>query len=134
MPQPPSDPSVSRPPAPAAFVDRFEAPTEGVRLVPVCRRLLSDSLTPVLAYRRLVRPDERQAPSYLFESVVDGDRVGRYSFLGSRPAAEVVARGHEVVYRDHLFPQNSRTYRCDCLLYTSPSPRDQRGSRMPSSA
>ena len=23
---------------------------------------------------------------------------------------------------------------CDCLLYTSPSPRDQRGSRMPSSA
>ena len=24
--------------------------------------------------------------------------------------------------------------RCHCLLYTSPSPRDQRGSRMPSSA
>ena len=27
-----------------------------------------------------------------------------------------------------------RTGDCDCLLYTSPSPRDQRGSRMPSSA
>ena len=26
------------------------------------------------------------------------------------------------------------THICDCLLYTSPSPRDQRGSRMPSSA
>eukprot|EP00829_Urostomides_striatus_P009393 TRINITY_DN2057_c0_g1_i1.p2 TRINITY_DN2057_c0_g1~~TRINITY_DN2057_c0_g1_i1.p2 ORF type:complete len:103 (+),score=37.84 TRINITY_DN2057_c0_g1_i1:147-455(+) len=25
-------------------------------------------------------------------------------------------------------------WRCPCLLYTSPSPRDQRGSRMPSSA
>ena len=25
-------------------------------------------------------------------------------------------------------------YAKDCLLYTSPSPRDQRGSRMPSSA
>ena len=25
-------------------------------------------------------------------------------------------------------------YLCNCLLYTSPSPRDQRGSRMPSSA
>ena len=25
-------------------------------------------------------------------------------------------------------------YLWDCLLYTSPSPRDQRGSRMPSSA
>ena len=30
---------------------------------------------------------------------------------------------------DH--PENHRR---DCLLYTSPSPRDQRGSRMPSSA
>ena len=27
-----------------------------------------------------------------------------------------------------------RTQLEDCLLYTSPSPRDQRGSRMPSSA
>ena len=26
------------------------------------------------------------------------------------------------------------SYSYDCLLYTSPSPRDQRGSRMPSSA
>ena len=31
--------------------------------------------------------------------------------------------------------QSSSSIRCnDCLLYTSPSPRDQRGSRMPSSA
>ena len=30
-------------------------------------------------------------------------------------------------YRDHMLWS-------DCLLYTSPSPRDQRGSRMPSSA
>ena len=32
--------------------------------------------------------------------------------------------------------RNGHTYtHCrDCLLYTSPSPRDQRGSRMPSSA
>ena len=28
----------------------------------------------------------------------------------------------------------SLVYYIDCLLYTSPSPRDQRGSRMPSSA
>ena len=30
--------------------------------------------------------------------------------------------------------RESITGRDDCLLYTSPSPRDQRGSRMPSSA
>ena len=31
---------------------------------------------------------------------------------------------------DEMFPQGTSS----CLLYTSPSPRDQRGSRMPSSA
>ena len=31
-----------------------------------------------------------------------------------------------------IFEENAE--RMDCLLYTSPSPRDQRGSRMPSSA
>ena len=31
-----------------------------------------------------------------------------------------------------FLPDESNAY--DCLLYTSPSPRDQRGSRMPSSA
>ena len=30
--------------------------------------------------------------------------------------------------------QDIETWLKDCLLYTSPSPRDQRGSRMPSSA
>ena len=34
----------------------------------------------------------------------------------------------EIMEKDHLDIINS------CLLYTSPSPRDQRGSRMPSSA
>ena len=36
----------------------------------------------------------------------------------------------ETLYTDLLRQHNYRT----CLLYTSPSPRDQRGSRMPSSA
>ena len=31
-------------------------------------------------------------------------------------------------------PEEGQTLSKDCLLYTSPSPRDQRGSRMPSSA
>ena len=49
-------------------------------------------------------------------------------------AAAVVARPlHRVVtLRDDPFARWIRIRRC--LLYTSPSPRDQRGSRMPSSA
>jgi anthranilate synthase component 1 len=65
------------------------------------RRLMSDQLTPVQAYRRLVAPDERTAPSFLLESVEGGSAVGRHSFLGSRPVLEVIARGHEVEVIDH---------------------------------
>ena len=39
-------------------------------------------------------------------------------------------KGHIIVMGDLNLDQN----KWDCLLYTSPSPRDQRGSRMPSSA
>ena len=35
---------------------------------------------------------------------------------------------------DNRDEANEETKTKDCLLYTSPSPRDQRGSRMPSSA
>ena len=35
---------------------------------------------------------------------------------------------------EELIGANITIYKNGCLLYTSPSPRDQRGSRMPSSA
>lgn len=110
---PGTHPSRSADAVPAAFAERFNTSGEPPRLIPVFRRLLNDSLTPVLAYRRLVRPDARLSPSFLFESVIDGDRVGRFSFLGSRPAAEILARGHDVTFRDHHDPANHRSYRSD---------------------
>ncbi|MCP4939758.1 MAG: anthranilate synthase component I, partial [Phycisphaeraceae bacterium] len=60
--------------------------------VQVTRRIFADQLTPVLAYRRLVAPDDRAAPSFLFESVEQGGGVGRYSLIGVRPSLEVIAR------------------------------------------
>ena len=79
------------------------------RLVVRCQRLISDHLTPVLAYRRLVLPDDRTAPSFLFESVEQGGTVGRYSLLGARPAVEVMVKGNEAVIRKHragVSPEN----------------------------
>ena len=38
-------------------------------LVPLYQCIFSDQLTPVLAYRCLVKEDDREAPSFLFESV-----------------------------------------------------------------
>ncbi|MBX3388384.1 MAG: anthranilate synthase component I [Phycisphaeraceae bacterium] len=62
--------------------------------VPLQVRLLADQLTPVLAYRRLVAPDERTAPSFLLESVEGGDRQGRYSILSSRPVHQITGKGN----------------------------------------
>ena len=69
-------------------------------VIPVVRRIMADHLSPVLAYRRLVAADDRTAPSFLFESVENGDEVGRFSFLGSDPSVEIIAYEHDVIIRD----------------------------------
>ncbi len=89
------------PPVSALDLPTFRRLARRGNLVALVRRLMSDQLTPVLAYRRLVSPDERTAPSFLLESVESSMTVGRYSFLGSRPAMEVVARRGEVTVTDH---------------------------------
>ena len=60
--------------------------------VPVSRQLLSDSLTPVSAFRLL----DDSGPACLFESVIGGEKVGRYSFLASGPIKRFSAKGNEV--------------------------------------
>ena len=89
--------------------ERGQSPA-AVLAVPLAVRLLSDQLTPVLCYRRLVAPDERTAPSFLLESVEGGERQGRYSILGSRPIVEVVARRHTVTVHDR---RNGASSECD---------------------
>jgi len=60
--------------------------------IPVYRRLMSDSLTPVSAYRAIAGgPD-----SFLLESVVGGERIARYSFTGANPIMTLRARGSKV--------------------------------------
>lgn len=81
--------------------DTFRALASPGVIVPLHQRVMGDHLTPVLAYRRLVAPDERTAPSFLFESVETGGRAGRHSILGARPSVEVIAFGHEVTIIDH---------------------------------
>ncbi|UUO07955.1 anthranilate synthase component I [Blastopirellula sp. J2-11] len=61
-------------------------------MVPVFRRLISDSLTPVSAFHKL--DDGR--PACLFESVIGGEKIGRYSFLGFEPDYHLAATRSEV--------------------------------------
>ncbi len=50
-------------------------------VVPVYRQLIGDTLTPVSAFCKVQEGEW----AFLFESVVGGERLGRYSFLGSGP-------------------------------------------------
>ena len=68
--------------------DDFRALARGHTVVPVWRELLADLSTPVSAFLRVVGDE----PGFLLESVDHGGRWGRFSFIGRRPAATLVAR------------------------------------------
>jgi anthranilate synthase component I len=59
----------------------FASAAEEHDVVPVAVEIHADSLTPVGAFRRFVGTDV----GFLLESVEDGQRYGRFSFLGRRP-------------------------------------------------
>src|SRR5215467_12244465 len=73
----------------------FSKLAAGVHLVPVYRRLIGDSLTPVSAFHKL----DAGSSACLFESVVGGEKVGRYSFLTAEPFQEIEARNQHVTVR-----------------------------------
>ena len=72
--------------------ERFAHLAREGRLVPVYRRLFADALTPLSAFARI----DAGASGCLFESVVGGEKVGRYSFLGADPFMVLEARGTTV--------------------------------------
>ena len=74
--------------------------------VPVYRQLVADTLTPVTAFARIAEPND----SFLFESVVGGEKIGRYSFLGSGSFRRFDAYGKQVTVMED---GTSRDYECD---------------------
>ena len=74
-----------------AFED-FQRWADQAPCVPVYRQVTGDGLTPVSAFRKV----ERSSPSFLFESVIGGEKVGRFSFLGTEPFLRFEARGNAV--------------------------------------
>jgi anthranilate synthase component 1 len=71
---------------------RFLELAKSHNLIPVYRRLLSDEVSPVAAFHKLDDGGELA----LFESVVGGERVGRWTFLAVHPFISVRAYGNEV--------------------------------------
>ncbi|MEZ4532813.1 MAG: anthranilate synthase component I [Thermomicrobiales bacterium] len=56
------------------------------RFVPIYREVMADTETPVSAFVKI----KREAPAFLLESVEGGQRVARYSFIGSEPFLDIV--------------------------------------------
>jgi anthranilate synthase component 1 len=61
--------------------EEFAELVRGSSLVPVYRQLIGDTLTPVSAFCKI----QEEEWAFLFESVIGGERLGRYSFLGAGP-------------------------------------------------
>lgn len=64
-------------------------------VIPLYREIIADLDTPVGAFLKLNR-----SPSFLFESVVGGEKWGRYSIIGIDPAVIVISDGMHVSVKE----------------------------------
>jgi hypothetical protein len=78
-----------------------KAAAEGCNLLPLKRSIFSDHLTPVLAYRCLVKEDDREAPSFLFESVEQGSE-------GTNVVRSVYPRHPSIAALEHFIEHVTR--------------------------
>ncbi len=66
-------------------------------LIPVYKEILADLETPVSALAK-ISDNFKEKYCYLLESVENGERLGRYSFLSSHPSFVFESKGKEIKY------------------------------------
>jgi len=71
----------------------FSRLSRGATLVPVAKSISADLLTPVSAFLAIA---DGEPDAFLLESVENGEKVGRYTFLGVRPFLRLESRGPDV--------------------------------------
>ncbi|KAI0283830.1 anthranilate synthase component I, N terminal region-domain-containing protein, partial [Russula brevipes] len=80
-------------------LERLVFHEERGNLVPAYIQLPADPITPVIAYLRIAHNSKY---SFLLESVVAGENVARYSFIGADPFKLVKIRPNEAVKGDPM--------------------------------
>ena len=70
-------------------LETFTEQAQSAQLIPVYRQLLGDRLTPVSAFEVLGRDEH----AFLLESVIGGEKIGRYSFIATGPSLVYQAAG-----------------------------------------
>src|SRR5262245_57812184 len=73
----------------------FERLAEHGNTIPVYCQLLGDHLTPVTAFAAI---SAGAGHAFLLESVVGGEKIARYSFLGANPSMTFEAAGEQVIF------------------------------------
>ena len=74
----------------------FKRLAAGSRLIPVCRRMTVDTVTPISLFQRF----DDQTSAWLLESVINGERWARYSIMGRRPLFRLTSRGSQINLTD----------------------------------
>ena len=90
-------------------------------LAPVYREINADLETPVSAYLKVARPPY----SFLLESVEGGERLARYSFIGTEPS-EVIKTGSGCPgYKSNMWDHDKSMFRVH-LMESEKNPRQNR--------
>ena len=100
----------------------------GYNRIPLIAEALADLETPLSLYLKLAQTERNGANSFLLESVVGGERFGRYSFIGLPARTLVRATGPKVeVVRDGVVVETSERNPLDFIaefqLRFKPAPR-----------
>jgi anthranilate synthase component 1 len=74
-------------------LEQFVKLSQEGNILPVCKAVTADLLTPVLAYLK-IESDMQHA--FLLESVEGGEKIARYSFIGCNPYLIIKAKGETV--------------------------------------
>lgn len=66
--------------------------------IPIFREVFADRITPVLAFEKITTSEDGTQSQYAFllDSVTGGERIGRYSYLGSDPRMVFRSKGRKI--------------------------------------
>jgi anthranilate synthase component 1 len=85
----------------------FTSLAKSADFVPVVKELPADFVTPLAAFLRLARKEKY---SFLLESVEGGEKIGRYTFLGARPARVFTSKGDQISVSGHGTSKRQRKF------------------------
>lgn len=83
----------------------IEALAASYTVIPVCREIFADIVTPITLLRKIAAKSSRY---YLLESIEGGETWGRYSFLGYDPVLKVTLKNHVVRVHHYSLPEEDQ--------------------------